>query len=167
MSDGAQHFGFFLEDPSHERGSERGSGNGEAGRQRLPWIEVPSSGTAYLATEPGKPPEVLTTPPASKALASVLETIPYERQAYLMALPGDGVRRNGLAMPPVAILRVGDQLRVDGEWVLHVSRFTRPHVGPPPAEFLGKPCSYCRIEFAPATITYFGPHGGTPFHGES
>jgi len=165
--DGAQHFGFFLEVPSHERGSDQCSGNGEAGRPRLPWIEVPSSATAYLATEPGKPPEVLTTPPPTKALASVLETISYERQAHLVALPGDGVRRNGLPMPPVAILRVGDALRVDGEWVLHVSRFTRPHVGPPPAEFLGKPCSYCRIEFAPATITYVCPHCGAPFHCES
>lgn len=167
MLDGTQHFGFFVEDPSHEAGSDERSANREARRPGLPWIEVPSSGTAYLATSPGKPPQVLTTPPPLSALASVLEMIPYERQAYLAAFAGDNVRRNGFPMPPVAILHVGDALRVEGGWVLHVSRFTRPHVGPPPAQCIGKPCSYCRLELVPTTITYVCPDCGAAFHCES
>ena len=167
MSDGAVHFGFFAEPPPHEAGSDLGPDNPAAARPRLAWIEVPSTGTAYLATPPGKPPEVAATPPPPNALASVLETIRYERQTYLVAIPGKGLRRNGLPLPPVAVLHVGDALRVDGGWVLHVSRFTRPHVGPPPPEWIGKPCSYCRIEFTPTTITYVCPHCETALHCES
>ena len=166
MSDGPLHFGFLAELPQHERGCDQAPSNPAAPRPRLGWIELPSSGTAYLATTPGKPPEVTATSPPPNALAGVLETIRYERQAYLLIIPRDGVRRNGLPLPPVAVLQVGDALRVEGGWVLHVSRLTRPHVGPPPKEWIGKPCSYCRIEFTPAAITYVCPYCGSPFHCE-
>jgi len=167
LSANGQHYGFFVEPVSEQHEPGQYERDREPGRPELAWIEVPSSDVCYLATEPGKPPQVLSKAPVSKARVSVLETVRYERQTYLMMLPSDGVRLNGLPMPPVAILRVGDRLRVDGEWLLHVSRFTRPCVGPPPKEYLDKPCSYCRMKFTPATITYVCPNCGTPVHCES
>ena len=167
MSASGQHLGFFVEAVSGKRKASQHSGNGENGRPKLAWIEVPASGISYLAASPGKPPRVVSKPPAPKARAGVLETVRYERQTYLMMLPGEGVRVNGLPVPPVAILRVGDQLRVSGKWLLYVSRYNRPHIGPPPKEYVGKPWSYCRVKFTPATVTYVCPHCGTPVHCES
>ena len=167
MSANGQHFGFFVEELPGELRNGHRPRNAEQGRPGLPWVGVPSSGVAYLAKRAGKPPEVLPQAPEEPAQASVLETVRYERQTYLTMLPAGEFRLNGLPLPPVAILRVGDQLRVGGRWLLHVSRFTRPHIGPTPEEFVGKQCSNCRLEFEATTVTYICPNCGTPVHCES
>jgi hypothetical protein len=165
-----QQMGFFIDDTAGNHAAGRSSGNGKPDNGkpgRMPWIEIPSSGVAYLACMPGKSPEVLSEPPDAKGAVLVLETIEYEHQTYLALLPADGVRVNGSPVPPVAILRVGDQLRLGKDCVLHVSRFTRAHVGPPPEECVGQECPVCRIKFVPDTVTYICPHCGRPLHCES
>jgi hypothetical protein len=127
---------------------------------------LPPSGIGYLVTVPGERPEILDEPPVSTSLTSVLETIRYQDQTYLTMLPGEAIRSGGWPLPLVAVLRVRDQVRVGDRWLLHVSRFTRPYVGPPPDELIGRPCSYCRIEFVPETVVSICPYCRTPVHCE-
>jgi hypothetical protein len=167
LAAGGQQFELLVEPLCEQVESAEAPGGGEPGQPDALWIEVPASEPCYLVTAPGKPPRVVSEPPVSKARVSVLETIAHEQQKYLMIIPADGMRHNGMPMPPVAVLRVGDQVRVDGQWLLHVWRRTRPYVGPPPEECIGDPCSYCRINFTPNTVVYKCPHCGTPVHCES
>ena len=166
-SSSGQHFELLIEPLSEQAESGQSAGDKESGQPQATSIEVPAAEPCYLVTAPGKPPRVLFRPPVSKARVSVFETIAHGQQKYLMMIPANGMRLNGMPVPPVAVLRAGDQLRLDGEWLLYVSRHTRPHIGPPPEECIGNPCSYCRINFTPNTVVYVCPYCGTPVHCES
>jgi hypothetical protein len=76
------------------------------------------------------------------------------KASLLMLIPfGVEVRVNDLPSPRVAVLGVGDQLRV-GETLLHVTRFREFSVGPPTPELLGRRCGVCRVPFDESTLVY-------------
>jgi hypothetical protein len=86
--------------------------------------------------------------------------------ALLFVPPGDGgALVNGLACPAVALLSPLDQVQL-GDFVLHVAVFTRPAIGPVPAEFVGKKsCPICRTRFAAGQHVYLCSNcGSTALH---
>jgi hypothetical protein len=95
------------------------------------------------------------------------ESLTIEQRAVLLVLtpPGVKTRVNDRPSPIVAVLDVGDQLRV-GETVLHVTRYREFAVGPPTSELLGRRCEVCRVPFDHSTQVYVHDCG-TPMHLES
>jgi hypothetical protein len=58
---------------------------------------------------------------------------------------------NGVPVPRVATVQVGDQIRIDDEYVLHVSAYERPYVGPPRSEHMDVECPLCRLRIGTHT----------------
>ncbi len=65
----------------------------------------------------------------------------------LFTRPGSHVRVNGLPAPIVVPLSLGDQLCIDPEHVLHVSRANQTAPMPAPAWLIGKSCEVCLLPF--------------------
>ena len=166
MPSNGQRFVLFVETAGEQEEPETRSHGRQAPPRKLTALEVPSSGPAYLAIESGEVPQVLSEAPVGEAGVSILETIRHEYQPYLVMLPGAGIRVNGLPVPPVAILRAGDQIRAEGECLLHVSLLTGPRIGPPPDDKIGEECPYCRVKFTADRTAYVCPHCGTAYHCE-
>ena len=61
--------------------------------------------------------------------------------------PGSRVRVNGLPAPIVVPLSLGDQLGLDPEHLLHVSRMNQTAPVPAPAWLIGKSCEVCLLPF--------------------
>jgi hypothetical protein len=136
------------------------AGTGEAPRPEP--IRVPA-GVSYLAVTEGRP-QVSDRPGAA---AVALEAVSAFGQDRLLAVaPARGQARcNGQPLPRVALLGVRDQLRF-GDTLLHVTLFHRPHVGPPPADTLGRECPLCRVALVGGTTVYVCSHCGTALHCE-
>lgn len=168
MASNGQHFVFFVEATSQKEQATSVPlpGSRETPRRKLTSIEVPSSGPSYLSVAVGKPPQLVADAPPANSDASVLEPIRHEYHPYLVMLPADGIRVNGLPAPPVTILRPGDQIRTGDEWLLHVSLLTGPRIGPPSEEQIGEECPYCRLKIAADRTVAACPHCGTVYHCE-
>jgi hypothetical protein len=65
----------------------------------------------------------------------------------LFTRPGSDLRLNGLPAPIVAPLSLGDQLGIDPENLLHVSRLSQTTPVPAPAWLIGKSCEICLLPF--------------------
>ena len=75
------------------------------------------------------------------ALGSVGERL------LLFTRPGSRVRVNGLPAPIVVPLSPGDQVGIDPEHLLHVSRLSQTVPVPAPAWLIGKSCEVCLLPF--------------------
>ena len=157
-------FGFFVEPltPREEEGQLPTRNGNPAGRRV--WIQCPESGVSYLVAAPGTP-RLRPTPPESAAEAIALEPVHHQGRSWLvMRRPGRKIRVNGLPAPRIAALRTGDQVQASDEYLLHVSLFTRPYIGPRLDEHADKTCPYCRTEFEPGFTVYVCPHCRTALH---
>lgn len=130
----------------------------------LPVLEVPP-GVSYLA--PSRSPLALV---ARRPRAASLAFEPVSLgagggRARLLALNPAGLRarRNGLPLPIVALLDVGDQLQLDARAVLHVTEYRRAGAERPAPELVGRRCGLCRIPLTAAT-TVFLCSCGVPLH---
>jgi hypothetical protein len=86
--------------------------------------------------------------------------------ALLFAPPTDGgALVNGVPCPPLALLSAADQVQL-GDFVFHLAVFSRPQVGPVPAEFVGrKSCPICRLRFTQGQRVYLCSNcGSTALH---
>jgi hypothetical protein len=128
---------------------------------------VPATGVSYLAVCGDQSPQVLPEPPeADFEVVGRLEALRYQQGHHLAICADPELRINGRRAAPVAILKVGDQLRIGNQWLLHVSRFVRPHIGPPPSDYVDKECSSCRLPLTADTTIYICPNCGLPYHCE-
>lgn len=112
-------------------------------------------------------PEELALSAASKAGGAGVRLEPIEVEGVetlLVAAPRRlRVRVNGLPAPAIALLRVGDQLRI-GTWpVLHVSAYRRARIEPASGELLGRNCGLCRTALTEGT-TVVVHECGVSFH---
>jgi hypothetical protein len=99
-------------------------------------------------------PQLVTAPPDRALDARTLhfESIAIGSRAALLMLtpPGVRVRINDRPSPMVAVLRVGDQLRL-GDTTLHLTQYREFAAGSPSPELLGRRCGVCRVPFDPET----------------
>ena len=160
------HFGFFVESAAADGQSLTGPPAAEPGLSRRNWLQVPAAGVSYLVAVGTESPRVVSDQPAAGTQIGLLESIRYEQQSRLLLAPTSAVHINGLAAPPVAILDAGDQLRIHGDWLLHVARLLRPRIGPPPPEYVGRACVNCRYPFTRQSRVYLCPYCATAYHCE-
>ena len=157
--------GFFVEPltPQEEAQLHQAPNRNPVGKRV--WIQCPESGVSYLVAALGEPPRLRPTPPKSAAEAIALEPVHHHGRSWLvMRRPGREIRVNGLPAPRIAALRTGDQVQASDEYLLHVSLFTRPYVGPRLEGHADKTCLYCRAGFEPGLTVYVCPHCRTPLH---
>lgn len=115
-------------------------------RCELEPLAVPR-GISYLtATSGGERLSIASRPPRRGDPLLVLEGIEFRGRPRLLALcpSEDAVRLNGAPAPALAALDVKDELQLDARTVLHVTRYRKPYVGPPPEGLVGKDCPVCR-----------------------
>jgi hypothetical protein len=135
-------------------------GTGDAPRPEP--IRVPA-GVCHLAVAEGRPHVSDRPGPATLALEAVSA---FGQDRLLAVAPARGhARCNGQPLPRVVLLGVRDQLQL-GDALLHVTLFHRPHVGPAPADILGRECPLCRVALVAGTTVYVCPHCGTALHCE-
>jgi hypothetical protein len=129
-------------------------------------LEVQADPSFLILDQNGRP-QISSTNPLTMAETVVLEPILRGRRWQLLILtPSDHrLRVNGQPLPPVSLLDVKDQLQV-GEHLLHVTLLSRPSIGPPPHEAIGKECPVCRVAFTAETTVYVCPGCSTPMHCE-
>lgn len=128
-------------------------------------LEVPA-GVSFLANPLEEIPYISVEEPAG--LACALEPVQVSGQPRLLLLspPELRVRVNGQPAPRVALLSLRDQVQLAGGPLLHVTIHQSLHVGPPPAESLGKECPVCRDILTAERIVYVCPSCGTAIHSE-
>ncbi len=82
----------------------------------------------------------------------LVEQVAHRRQPRLLLARGraKGVFLNGLPAPHFMLLRERDTLRLDEGFLLHVTVYNQPVIGPVPADWIGKECPICRV---PLTAT--------------
>lgn len=131
-----------------------GAGLGAAS-SALPALVVPPE-PAWLWTREGGPPKIAGAKPGRAACAVLLEPVVQRRQPRLLLVRGAGVLVlvNGQPAPRFSVLKERDTLRLDGDALLHVTVYHRPVIGPPPAEWIGKECPFCRVPFVAASKCY-------------
>jgi hypothetical protein len=129
----------FLAEPSQES-SWTGTANGHAE------VEIPQ-GVSSFAPKRGAAPRVEAHAEAQAARGIVFETIPSGGRDLLVMRtpPGFSASVNGRPAPQLAVLEIGDQLRV-GDELLHVTRFRRIEAAPPSEDQIGRVCGVCKIE---------------------
>lgn len=172
MSGVLQQFGFLVEALDQDESEKEAL----AGAPRRPgavprdpgWIELPPAGISYLTLSPEQPPRVLLEPPARMSQAAVLETVRREQHPYLVMLgpTGQELRVNGVPAPPLVILHVRDQVQMGENYLLHLSLFRRPYIGPPAKEYTGSKCLVCRLPVAADTTIYICPNCSGALHCE-
>jgi hypothetical protein len=157
-------FGFFVEPMSPRRDGQPHPLRGKPAPKRA-WIQCAPTGISYLTAAPGEPPRLLPTPPRSPADSIALEPIYQRGRAWLlMRRPSREIRVNGAPALRIATLSPGDQVQASDEYLLYVSLFTRPYVGPRPDEHADKTCLYCRGAFPPGSMVLVCPFCQGPLH---
>jgi hypothetical protein len=137
-------------------GSLRGAGATPAsGMPAQPVLTIPP-GPAWLWPCAGGPPKVAMSRPADPARAVLLEQVAQRRQPRLLLVRAGASRVyiNGLPAPHLNLLKEKDSLRLDGEFLLHVTVYNRPVIGPVGAEWIGKECPVCRVPFTASSRCY-------------
>jgi hypothetical protein len=111
---------------------------------------------------------VIAAPLAESGEGLIFETVHHQRQPYLTMLstPAARVRLNGVAAPPVAVLRIRDQVQIDGDFLLHVSQFTRPYHGPAASEHAGRDCPVCLTPIEERSLIFICPYCQTALHAQ-
>jgi DNA-directed RNA polymerase subunit RPC12/RpoP len=156
-------FGFFPEDLLAEESSSGGCPRPAPGKRI--WIQLFESDISYLVIAPDQLPRVQTQPPATALQAIAFEPVFYQGHAYLvMRRSSREVRLNGQPAQRIAVLRVGDQVQVSDQHLLHLSLLTRPFLGPCPAEHVNAKCPYCRSTLEAGTHIYVCPHCQAALH---
>ena len=128
---------------------------------------VPLAGVSYLL--PGAtPPELKRRRPRPACLAfePVAGELEGAGQPRLLVLVPAGLRArwNASPAPPVLLMRVGDELRLPGGLLLHLSEFVSAEIGPTPAELVGRPCAVCRLPLAVGASVLACRGCGVPLH---
>ena len=119
-------------------------------------LELPEA-PAYLHLPADAAPFMTSAPPVSSDRCLILEPIhqPKRQPRVLLLSPEPGrVLLNDRRAGRVALLAERDQFRVGASPLFHVTLFTRPRIGPPPAELVGMECAICRVPFSPQTTCY-------------
>ena len=104
-------------------------------------------------------------PPGALWLELVRQHAHPLRLLAVVDAPGT-LRVNGQAAPRVAVLRENDFVQWGPEVTFVVEFVRRLAVGPPPPEFVGRPCPICRVPFE-ADVATFGCACGTRLHCEA
>ena len=152
-----QSFGFFVE-------SLEGEGAGDNY-----WLELPSEPVRLLeregelvaiGVEEGAPGEI--------ERSFIVEPVRHERQPYLAMLSreGSGFRLNGADPPAAAVLRVRDRIELDGAFLLHVSQFSRPYLGPAPDVYAKHDCPVCLTPIAGGSQVFICPNCQAALHAQ-
>ena len=113
----------------------------------LPVLEVPSGvshldlGAEPLALAPHAPakPALALEPIEATATAGVRSRL------VLLTPPELRLCLNGLPLPAVALLVVGDQLQLDTRAILHVTEVREAGASAPSPALVGSPCGVCRL----------------------
>jgi hypothetical protein len=111
---------------------------------------------AWLWPRAGGPPQLGEEKPGGAAQAVLLEQVTQRRQPRLLLVrEGCGlVHVNGLPAPRFSLLKERDTLRLDGDFLLHVTIYNRPVIGPVAAALIGKECPVCRVPFTVSSRCY-------------
>jgi hypothetical protein len=140
-----------------------GHGSASPGRGGLSSaaLAVPP-GAAWLWPGAGGAPQLGAAKPGGGAHAVLVEQVALWRQPRLLLVREDCgvVRVNGLPAPRFSLLKEQDTLQLDGDYVLHVTIFRRPVIGPPPASWFGKECPVCNVPFKSSSRCYVCFCGG-------
>jgi hypothetical protein len=166
MKNSGQQFHLVIDSPDLS-GITPGYPVGPAARgSAFPKVDVPV-GLSYLSAVAGCPKLAADMPPSMKAVF-VLETVTRLHQPQLLLISPANLRArvNGQPAPRVAVLRVKDQIQVRPDYLLHVTLYNRPVIGPPPATAVGKECPICRGRLTADTTVYLCPGCATFVHCE-
>jgi len=144
----------------------------------LPVLAVPA-GISFLVPSRGEVSLVSRRP---EDAALVLEPVQVDGRARLLLLATGGgepeqllgadaatlsgrlrARLNGHAAPVLALLKVGDQLQLDAQVVVHVTEYREAGASRPTPELVGKPCGVCRVPLTAETSVYLCSCG-LPLH---
>ncbi len=132
----------------------------------LPVLQVPA-GISHLA--PAREPLALVSR-KPRTPAFVFEPLAAGEQQdgrprlLLLTPAGLRARLNGQAVPRVALLKVGDQLQLDANAILHVTEYRLSGAVAPSPELVGKPCGVCRLPLTAETTVYICVVCGVPLH---
>jgi len=124
-----------------------------------PWAVIPAGDSGLRLVSPGAP-----------AAGGALWLEPVQQRAHplrVLAVSASAgtLRVNGQPAPRVTVLRENDFVQWGPEVAFTVEFVRRSSVGPPPREFVGRPCPVCRVPFAADVVT-FGCACGTRLHCE-
>lgn len=132
----------------------------------LPALQVPA-GISHLA--PAREPLALVSR-KPRTPAFVFEPLAAREQQdgrprlLLLTPAGLRARLNGQAVPRVALLRVGDQLQLDANAILHVTEYRLSGAVAPSPELVGEDCGVCRLPLLVDTTVYICVGCGLPMH---
>jgi hypothetical protein len=101
-------------------------------------------------------PKVAIARPGDTENAVLVEQVTQRRQPRLLLVRVGASRAaiNGLPAPQFILLKERDSLRLDEDFLLHVTVYNRPAIGPAPAEWIGKECPVCRVPFTASSRCY-------------
>jgi hypothetical protein len=127
-----------------------------AGAGPSQWSLAVPPGPAWLWPSEGGSPKIAMSRPGESEQAVLLEQVALRRQPRLLLVRegGDHVQVNGLPAPRFSLLKERDTLRLKGNFLLHVTVYNRPVIGPVGAEWIGKECPVCRVPFTAACRCY-------------
>jgi hypothetical protein len=128
-------------------------------------LSVPAD-VSYLVLQPDVGPVITRAVPLPPARWAMLEPVFGKRsQAWLLLSVPTGFRAhvNGQVATRLVVLKEKDQLQLDADWILHVTVFSRPRLGPPAPDRVGQPCLVCRVPLA-AGATCYTCQCGKAFH---
>ncbi len=147
---------------------DTGADNTESAATRPDVLVVPPGDVCFLTSSADEDRRPLLTLEAPEGPAVLLEPLIFDGRPVLAAVrpPGDESRVNATFMPRPAVLSAGDRLQLPHGPVLRVRMFSRPEIGPPPAELVGKLCGYCRTPIIKKTTIFVCHNCGIGLHCE-
>jgi hypothetical protein len=126
-------------------------------RSGTPHSLAVTADSAFLLVPVDSAPRFLAVPPESFADVLVVEPL-LSSSGHLRLVvvnPAAGhLRVNGQPVPRVALLREKDEFNLNFGPSLFVTTWRQPHIGPPDAARLHKPCPICRVPLVPDTRVY-------------
>lgn len=159
-------FSLLIEGQDESLARARSAENSEIGGPSCLRLDVPADLPSQLS--PGPDGGFRLTQEFRNGPPFTLEVVRRGLRTELVLVSAKGHRAtiNGLIAPRVAQLAHGDLLLLDdAPQLLRVVRRRCYTLGPPPAEFFGKPCPVCRVLFDADTRVYLCDCG-QPMHAE-
>jgi len=112
-------------------------------------LRLPAGPASPVAHEPDSLSLVEVEPSEADNDAAIFVTVlgSVGERLLMFTRPGSRVRVNGLPAPVVVPLSLGDQVGIDPERLLHVSRLSQTAPVLAPAWLIGKSCEVCLLPF--------------------
>jgi hypothetical protein len=121
-----------------------------------PGAVTASLGDEATSIEPTGDGAPRLTPAQTLGNRFVIEPLPASQAAVLISPPGGSALVNGMPVPHVAVIQIGDEVELSGHDRLrfHLTVYNQPHFGVVAAEFVGRACPHCTIPFDAGTRVY-------------